>query len=210
MSKQQQASTIKASVPPEEVQTPEEEDDYDKIDEMFLALNNALEEKETELKEREEAIKKKEEELEEKEADLEEKEDENMELRRENSRLNLRFQVFPAIFSEVPQEAYMNQSYPIIQKLNDLNLTAVYMAARKILIQILKKLRELSDMTTNIEVNWTCAAGFYRVQFPAVTLHDIIDSLKDFIKELKEIHNEDLNKLLTELESKVIDKLEET
>ena len=56
MSKQQQASTIK-------VPTPEEEDDYDKIDEMFLALNNALEEKEEELKEREEAIKKKETEL---------------------------------------------------------------------------------------------------------------------------------------------------
>ena len=188
---------------PEPQETPEEpKDDYDKIDEMFLALNNALEEKENQLKEKEA-------ELEEKEARLDGIEDENIALKRRNDQLNLRYQTIPAIFSEVPPETDMNQSYPIIQKLNDLDKGAVYMAARKILIQILKQLRLISYMTTNIEVKWTCAAGFYRVQFPAVTHLDIIDALKDFVKELKEISNEELNKLLSELESKIIDKLEE-
>ena len=179
-----------------------QEDDYDKIDEMFLALNNALEEKEEELKEKEA-------ELEEKEARLDGIEDENIALKRRNDQLNLRYQTIPAIFSEVPSETDMNQSYPIIQKLNDLGKNAVYMAARKILIQILKQLRLISMMTTNIEVNWACAAGFYRVQFPAVTLLDIIDALKDFVKELEEIHDQDLKNLISELKSKVINKLEE-
>ena len=42
-------------------QTPtQEKDDYDQMDEMFLALNNALEAKENELKEKEEELKQKE------------------------------------------------------------------------------------------------------------------------------------------------------
>ena len=120
-------------------------------------------------------------------------------------------EISPTIFKEVPPESDMNQSYPIIQKLNDLGKGAVYTAARKIIIQILKKLRELCYMTIdNIEVKWACAACFYRVQFPAVTLQDIIDALKDFVKELSEIHNEELNYIISELELKVIDKLETT
>ena len=192
---------------PESQETSEEQ--FNELVEDVIEELEKLKQKEAELKQKEAKLEKREEELEEKEARLDGIEDENIALRRENDKLHSRYQALPAIFSEVPPETDMNQSYPIIQKLNDLGLTAVYMAARKILIQILKKLRELSNMTTNIEVNWTCAAGFYRVQFPVVTLLDIIDALKDFVKELEEIHDQDLKNLISELKSKVIDKLEE-
>ena len=206
------------------------------VTEKYTEHEVVIEKKERELLDVEEDLRNKEEELKQKEEELKKRNEANnknieLSLQREYE-LNRRqteliqkemklngleaeiekfLEISPTIFKEVPPESDMNQSYPIIQKLNDLGKGAVYTAARKILIQILKKLRELCYMSDNdnIEVKWACAACFYRVQFPAVSLQDIIDALKDFVKELREIQDEELNKLLSELESKIIDKLEE-
>ena len=61
----------------------QEKDDYDRIDEMFLALNNALEAKEEELKEREEALNEREKQLAREELDLRDESNELDERRKE-------------------------------------------------------------------------------------------------------------------------------
>ena len=104
----------------------------------------------------------------------------------------------------------MNQSYPIIQRLNDLGKGSVYTAARKILIAIQKNLRTLNYQAEYQPVKWACAAGFYMIQFPNGTMEQIIMALKDLVKELREIHNDELQKNLNDLEEKVIRKLETT
>ena len=179
--------------------------------------SEALNEREEELSDREEALNKKERELEEKERELNTQEDDSIglhrELRnaiRENTDLKQINEKFPWIFEQVPEESTMNQSYPIIQRLNDLGKGSIYTAARKILIAIQKNLRTLNYQAEYQPVKWACAAGFYMIQFPNGTMEQIIMALKDLVKELREIHNDELQKNLNDLEEKVIRKLETT
>ena len=176
-----------------------------------------LEDKEQELDLKERELEEKEQELEEKERELNTQEDDSIglhrELRnaiRENTDLKQINEKFPWIFEQVPEESTMNQSYPIIQRLNDLGKGSIYTAARKILIAIQKNLRTLNYQAEYQPVKWACAAGFYMIQFPNGTMDQIIMALKDLVKELREIHNDELQKNLNDLEEKVIRKLETT
>ena len=172
---------------------------------------------EAKLEDKEQELNLKEQELEEKERELNTQEDDSIglhrELRnamRENTELKQINEKFPWIFEQVPEESTMNQSYPIIQRLNDLGKGSIYTAARKILIAIQKNLRTLNYQAEYQPVKWACAAGFYMIQFPNGTMEQIIMALKDLVKELREIHNDELQKNLNDLEEKVIRKLETT
>ena len=61
----------------------DEKDDYDRMDEMFLQLNNALEEKETEIKEADEMLQEQKKQLEKEQADLRDERRELEDLREE-------------------------------------------------------------------------------------------------------------------------------